>query len=323
MVKSKSKLPFIDAATLPLESWLSKIIVERHKRKYRIEDSHFPSIGHRDEFLDSIRMRSELEVRNLLRLFLMHSGAYWNDQLIRETVKSKPAAELLELVDTSEFMRRLVEPPFEPWEGITWVLDLLPRSPSHALATLDAYFRGNAQFFSDGRLHGMSDAEAIIRARYLHWENPRDVLLTLQPEQFEFLIAALYRALGYEVLVTQRSRDGGVDVEATRAEPGARERVLIQCKLYAGAVGVAPIRELRGIVAERQANKGTVIATGGFTRPARAFASHNAMIELLDFGDLNLMLNRSFGARWPNAISYLIREEQTAALRRSDNRAQV
>ena len=156
-----------------------------------------------------------------------------------------------------------------------------------------------------------------------HWENPRDVLLTLQPEQFEFLIAALYRALGYEVLVTQRSRDGGVDVEATRAEPGARERVLIQCKLYAGAVGVAPIRELRGIVAERQANKGTVIATGGFTRPARAFASHNAMIELLDFGDLNLMLNRSFGARWPNAISYLIREEQTAALRRSDNRAQV
>ena len=300
MVKSKSKLPFIDAATLPLESWLSKIIVERHKRKYRIEDSHFPSIGHRDEFLDSIRMRSELEVRNLLRLFLMHSGAYWNDQLIRETVKSKPAAELLELVDTSEFMRRLVEPPFEPWEGITWVLDLLPRSPSHALATLDAYFRGNAQFFSDGRLHGMSDAEAIIRARYLHWENPRDVLLTLQPEQFEFLIAALYRALGYEVLVTQRSRDGGVDVEATRAEPGARGR---GCSSNVNSMRAPSvwrrIRELRGIVAGiGRRTRVRCHCKGGAYQAARAFASHNAMIELLEFGDLvNLMLNRSFGAR--------------------------
>jgi hypothetical protein len=44
------------------------------------------------------------------------------------------------------------------------VLDLLPDHPVQALAVLDAYFRANAQFFPDGRSHGISDAEAIIRA---------------------------------------------------------------------------------------------------------------------------------------------------------------
>ena len=314
---AKAKLPLIDAATLSLESWLSKVLVERHERNCRIEDSHFPREAHRDQFLDSIRTRSELEVRNLLRLFLMQSGTYGGDQFIRASLKNGPPERLLELVDTNEFIRRMIEPPFVPWEGITWILDLLPRSPSHALAVLDGYFRANAQFFPDGRLHGMSDAEAIIRARYLNWDNPRDVLLELQSDQFEFLIAALYRELKYDVRVTQRSRDGGVDVEAKREEPGACEMLLIQCKRYTDTLGVRPIRELRGVVAERQANKGVMIATGGFTKAARVFASQNKMIELLEFKDLNVMLNRAFGAKWPNSLSYLIREEQSAALKRS------
>jgi hypothetical protein len=41
------------------------------------------------------------------------------------------------------------------------------------------------------------------------------------------------------------------------------------------------------------------------------------MIELLDFNDLNLMLNRAFGAKWPNSISYRVREQQSAALKRA------
>jgi restriction system protein len=310
----KKQLIF-DAEALSLESWLSKIFVERHKRDYRIEDSHFPREAHRDQFLDSISSRSELEVRNLLRLFLMQSGHLGGDECIRATLRDETPERLLELIDHNEFVRRMLEPPFVPWEGITWVLDLLPRNPAQALAVLDAYFKANAQFFPDGRLNGMSDAEAIIRARYLHWDNPRDVLMNLQPDQFEFLIAALYRALGYEVWVTQASRDGGVDVEASREEPGSREAVLIQCKRYTKTVGVVAVRELRGVVAERQANKGVVIATGGFTKAARTFASRNKMIELLEYQELNVMLNRAFGAKWPNSMSYLIREEQSAAIK--------
>jgi hypothetical protein len=43
------------------------------------------------------------------------------------------------------------------------------------------------------------------------------------------------------------------------------------------------------------------------------------MIELLDFNALNVMLNRAFGPKWPNLISYCIREEQAAAAKRSNN----
>jgi restriction system protein len=64
--------------------------------------------------------------------------------------------------------------------------------------------------------------------------------------------------MGYEVFVTQQSHDGGVDVEATRDEPGVRELVLIQCKRYTRAVGVSAVRELTGIVAQRHANKGVI-----------------------------------------------------------------
>jgi restriction system protein len=312
-----AKRPLIDASDLSLEAWLSKIFLEPNRRAYVIEDSHFPSNRHREQFLESIRVRSEEEVRGLLRLFLMQSGTVGNDQYIRAFLSAQPREHTLELMKKSEFIRRLFVPPFLPWDGITWVLDLLPEQPSQALAALDAYFCAHAQHFPDGRLHGMFDAEAIIRARYLQWDNSRDVLLTLQPQEFEYIVAALYREMGYEPRVTQQTRDGGVDVEASREEPGARELVLIQCKRYKGTVGAPAIRELRGVVAERHANKGTVIATGGFTKAARAFASKNTLIELVDFADLNVLLNRAFGPKWPKSVFYRIREAQAAALKRA------
>jgi restriction system protein len=100
------------------------------------------------------------------------------------------------------------------WERITWVLDLIPHYPAKALDVLGAFFAAHCQFMPDGRIHGLSDAEAIIRRKYLHCENPRDALLSLRPDEFEYLIGALYESMGYDVMVTTASHDGGVDVEA-------------------------------------------------------------------------------------------------------------
>jgi restriction system protein len=121
----------------------------------------------------------------------------------------------------------------------------------------------------DGRIHGLSDAEAIIRRKYLHCENPRDALLSLRPDEFEYLIGALYESMGYDVMVTTASHDGGVDVEAKRSDPGGRALVLIQCKRYRDIVRVPAVRELMGVVVRRHANKGVLVATCGFTSPAR------------------------------------------------------
>ena len=71
----------------------------------------------------------------------------------------------------TEFTRRLfgaalTKGRIQPWEGVTWVLDLLPEAPRKALHVIDAYLDVHAGLMPDGRLMGMSDARAIIRAKY-------------------------------------------------------------------------------------------------------------------------------------------------------------
>jgi restriction system protein len=310
MARIRGQRRLVDGQHLQLENWLSHVLKPKYLRDYEIADYQFSTDQHRDEFLDSIHSRSEDVIRTLLRSFLINGGTLGIDERTRAGVRALPTAEVDELVKESEFIRRLVSPPFLPWDGITWVLDLLPHDPGKALETLDAYYTAHAQYFPDGRAHVLADAEAIIRRRYLHRENPRDALLALRPEEFEYLVAALYKRLGYHVLVTQRSRDGGVDVEARRADAGGRALVLVQCKRYTDVVRVQAVRELMGVVARRQANKGAIVATCGFTRAAREEAKTNQIIELIDFPDLNRLLNLHFGARWPNEMSYAIRSTQ-------------
>jgi len=137
-------------------------------------------------------------------------------------------------------------------------------------------------------------------------------LLDLRPDEFEHLVGALYEKLGYTVAVSQRSRDGGVDVEARRTDAGGQALVLVQCKRYEDVVRVQAVRELMGVVSRRQANKGVVVATCGFTRPARQEAKETPMIELIDFVALNRLLNTHLGASWPEHMSYDIRQMQMA-----------
>ncbi len=311
----KKSRPIVDATSFSLEEWLEIVLVPKTRRDVDVADYEFPTDAHRNSFLDSVHLRSEQMVRSLLRLFLISGGTMGIDRSTRRWAMSMGNEDLLRRMDEDEFIKRLIEPPFLPWEGTTWVLDLLPDYPRKALAVLDAYFTAHFQYMPDGRLNGFADAEAIIRRRYLHWENPREVLLALPPDEFEFLIAALYEKLGYQTTVTQTSRDGGIDVEARRTETGIRELLLIQCKRYQDVVRVQPIREMQGVVASRRANKGVVVATCGFTKPARAEAEADVMIELIDFAALNRLLNAAFGAKWPNNISYAIRNKQFSSAR--------
>ena len=307
--------PLVEAEDLSLGDWLKLVTTPVHKRSVRVADYSFPTDAHRDQFLGAINTYSEQVIRDVLRSFLMDSGTLGTDEFSRRYALSRPTEELEDLTARFDFYRRLIEPPFLPWQGNTWVLDLLPHYPSKALDALGAYFVAHCQFLPDGRLHGLADAEAIIRSRYLHRENSREALLALKPDEFEHLIGALYEKLGYAVTVTQRSRDGGVDVEAKRTDAGGRAVVLVQCKRYEDVVRVQAIRELMGVVSRRQANKGVIVATCGFTPPARQEAEATPMIELIDFTQLNRLLNQHLGATWPDHMSYEIRRMQIVSIK--------
>jgi restriction system protein len=96
---------------------------------------------------------------------------------------------------------------------------------------------------------------------------------------FELLVGEAYRRQGYAVKERGgRQADGGIDLELTR--DGVR--IVVQCKHWMNRqVPVQRVRELLGALTADGADRGILVATGGFTREARAFAARQP-IDLLD-----------------------------------------
>jgi restriction system protein len=55
-------------------------------------------------------------------------------------------------------------------------------------------------------------------------------LMNMDPIEFEDLVAALFRAMGMEVMTTERTGDGGVDVRAMDPDPVRGGKLVIQVK---------------------------------------------------------------------------------------------
>ena len=103
-----------------------------------------------------------------------------------------------------------------------------------------------------------------------------ELLFAVDSREFECLVAEILCRRGYNVQVTRQSRDGGVDIYASRLEPnGLHGLYFVQCKRQSkrNRVGVRPVRELYGVVCARNATGGIVITTSFFTSPAINFQS--------------------------------------------------
>ena len=105
--------------------------------------------------------------------------------------------------------------------------------------------------------------------RYLA-DHPEE-LNTLPPRRFEELVAELLSRSGFNTELQKRSRDGGIDVVATKHELFGELLLLVQCKQTSRPVGVEVVRQLHGVVAQQRATMGMVATTSVFTRDARRF----------------------------------------------------
>ena len=97
-------------------------------------------------------------------------------------------------------------------------------------------------------------------------------LFTMDPIEFEGLVAELFRARGMQALTTQRSNDGGVDVEALDPDPISGGRIIVQVKRYRHTVPPTAVRDLYGTVQGAGANKGVLVTTSGFGPGSYGFA---------------------------------------------------
>jgi len=104
---------------------------------------------------------------------------------------------------------------------------------------------------------------------------PLPAFRDLPGEAFEEWIAVRLDRLGFHVARTPRSRDGGIDLIATRPDTlGIETRLLLQCKNRGEPAGVSVVRELRGVIPDRSAGTTPVLACpGGFTADAKTFAA--------------------------------------------------
>ncbi|GIV03875.1 MAG: hypothetical protein KatS3mg015_2705 [Fimbriimonadales bacterium] len=113
----------------------------------------------------------------------------------------------------------------------------------------------------------------------------------MNPYEFQELVAALLRAMGYSTpFVAPRGRDGGLDIIAYSDPLGAATpRIKVQVKHRQSSASVQEIRELMGLL-HRGEEVGVFVSTGGFTSDAQATARtsqvHMELIDLERFLDL-------------------------------------
>ena len=125
-------------------------------------------------------------------------------------------------------------------------------------------------------------------------------LKEMDPEAFERLCQRVLRESGFtKVEVTDRSGDGGIDGTGVLRVNLISFQVVFQCKRYAETVGDSYVRNLRGAMSGRGADKGLLLTTGRFSRPAEAEASRALpTIELIDGTELcRLLKSLDLGVR--------------------------
>jgi hypothetical protein len=96
-----------------------------------------------------------------------------------------------------------------------------------ALSVIDAFSHAYCTRLTDNYLSSLSDAKAIIRTRYIESAQTADratrTLLGLDWRELEWLCGVAYEHMQFQVIVTPRGDDDGVDVFAE--DPGLIQSV--------------------------------------------------------------------------------------------------
>lgn len=305
----------IFAKDLTLVDFLDKLISKDFHRLY--PNNCFPTEEMLDEYLSTIEQRTDNEIRSILRKFLIHNSTFGSDEFYAKNfIKKKGnttyfASSKIKTEYNRRVITKFLTNTGEVWEGLTWVIDLLPHFPNEAIKAIDAYFLANCNMLPDNSLVALSDCTSIIRTRYINYKHPKEIFWNLNPVDFEYLVAALFESMGYKAYVTKSSYDGGIDISAEKNELGKKEKIIIQCKRYTKqTIGVENVRNLLGVIHDKKATKGILITTSKFSSESIKFEKSNPSIELINISDLTKLLNSYLGTYWIKKLDKIINEQK-------------
>ncbi len=123
-----------------------------------------------------------------------------------------------------------------------------------------------------------------------------DDLRIINHRKFEEIIAELFSGFGYEIELTQRTRDGGKDIIAIKRSE-VDVRFLIECKRPdpGNPIRISTVRELYGVKNDDGATKAILATTTYFTPDAKLFSEkHIWELELKDFDGIRGWINKYF-----------------------------
>lgn len=103
-------------------------------------------------------------------------------------------------------------------------------------------------------------------------------LLEVDPFVLENLVATLFRNMGYEVIETNKSHDGGIDCELYSNDPIMGGKVIGQVKRYKNNIDIPKLREFESVLRNSDAMKGIFISTSDFSSQCEKFASENNIL---------------------------------------------
>lgn len=103
-----------------------------------------------------------------------------------------------------------------------------------------------------------------------------ELLYHLTSRRFEEVVAEILRRLGFNhVQLTPATRDGGVDIYASKDDVTGTSLYIIECKLWKPErkVGLEVLQRLYGVLLDRRATKAIVATTTTFSRDAKKWHS--------------------------------------------------
>jgi restriction system protein len=119
-------------------------------------------------------------------------------------------------------------------------------------------------------------------------KQPRDIF-KLTPRQYEELVAELLHDIGYEITLTQATRDGGKDILASMRTELGEFLCLVEAKHYREdrKIGVSLVRTLYGTLCDYQASSAMLVTTSSYSKDAQALQKkHKYELSLRDYTDV-------------------------------------
>ena len=119
-------------------------------------------------------------------------------------------------------------------------------------------------------------------------QNPK-LIYQLSSRQFEEVVAELFDKEGYQVTITQATRDGGKDLIILEQKRIGNFIIYVECKNYGTSypIGVRIVRELYGAVTADRATAGVLVTSSYFSTPAKKFTEKvKSQLSLIDYNDL-------------------------------------